>query len=70
MSVRKPIPTVVPTITITLYWSTMETGDDEFNALHANHTWDLVDLPKGKKIVGCKWIFAVKLKADGFSRQI
>lgn len=24
-----------------------------------------MDLPKGKKPVGCKWVFTVKYKADG-----
>ena len=31
-----------------------------------NHTWELVDLPPGAKIIGCKWIFKRKLKQDGF----
>lgn len=30
-----------------------------------NNTWDLVDLPQGKKPVGCKWVYKVKLKSDG-----
>lgn len=30
-----------------------------------NHTWDTVDLPLGKSIVGCKWVYIVKLKVDG-----
>lgn len=37
----------------------------EFDALNANHTWDLVPLPKGKRPISCKWIFKVKYKADG-----
>eukprot|EP00253_Pinus_taeda_P025872 PITA_25872 len=35
---------------------------DEMMALSKNGTWDLVELPKGKKTVGCKWVF--KLKRD------
>lgn len=27
--------------------------------------WDLVNLPKGKKSVGCKWVFTVKVNPDG-----
>jgi hypothetical protein len=27
---------------------------EEVDALHKNHTWDLVDLPQGKSVVGCK----------------
>lgn len=26
----------------------------------------MVDLPKGKKMVGCKWLFTTKYKSDGF----
>ena len=34
-------------------------------ALAKNGTWELTKLPLGKSIVGCKWIFNVKYKADG-----
>jgi len=34
-------------------------------ALQKNETWELVDLPKGKKPVGCKWVFVVKFRVDG-----
>uniref|UniRef100_M1ANG9 Integrase catalytic domain-containing protein n=1 Tax=Solanum tuberosum TaxID=4113 RepID=M1ANG9_SOLTU len=37
----------------------------EFEALHTNHTWDLVNLPNGKKAIGCRWVYKVKPKADG-----
>ena len=32
----------------------------ELNALSKNHTWDLVTLPPGKSVVGCKWIYKIK----------
>ncbi|KAL6311472.1 hypothetical protein AAG906_012053 [Vitis piasezkii] len=38
---------------------------EEIYALEDNHTWKLVDLPQGKKVVGCKWVFAVKVNPDG-----
>ena len=38
---------------------------EEMNALDANGTWDLVHLPAGKKAIGCKWVFAVKVNPDG-----
>ena len=34
-------------------------------ALEKSETWVLVPLPKGKKTVGCKWVFSIKRKADG-----
>ena len=37
----------------------------EMDALEKNKTWELVELPRGKKPVGCRWVFTVKYKADG-----
>jgi len=28
-------------------------------ALYKNKTWDLVKLPNGKKVVGCKWVYLI-----------
>ncbi|KAH9296875.1 hypothetical protein KI387_028557, partial [Taxus chinensis] len=30
-----------------------------------NHTWDLVSLPKGRKMVRCKWVYRTKDIVDG-----
>ena len=38
---------------------------EEIEALQKIHTWDLVDLPLEKSIMGCKWIYKIKTKADG-----
>jgi len=38
---------------------------EEPEALQKNKTWAPVELPKGKKTVGCKWLFSLKYKADG-----
>ena len=38
---------------------------DEITALKRNSTWERCMLPKGKKTVGCKWIFTIKYHADG-----
>ena len=34
--------------------------DEEMQSLHKNQTWDLVQLPKGKKGIGCKWFYTKK----------
>ena len=33
---------------------------EEMESLQKNKTWELVKLPKGKKAIGCKWIFCKK----------
>ena len=38
---------------------------DEVIALKRNSTWERCMLPKGKKIVGFKWLFTIKYHADG-----
>ncbi|KAM2733441.1 hypothetical protein EV2_036866 [Malus domestica] len=39
--------------------------NEELRSLKKNATWDIIDLPAGKKTVGCKWVYTVKYKADG-----
>lgn len=34
-------------------------------SLHANNVWNLVELPKGRQAVGSKWVFTIKVDADG-----
>lgn len=36
----------------------------ELEALDNNDTWEIVDLPKGKKVIGNKWVYKVKLRSD------
>lgn len=38
---------------------------EKMRALIKYDTWDVVNLPQGKKPVGCKWVFTVKYKANG-----
>ena len=40
---------------------------EEMKSFHENHTYDLVKLPKKKKILKNKWVF--KRKNDGNSSQ-
>ncbi|CAI7791126.1 unnamed protein product [Closterium sp. NIES-53] len=39
--------------------------DAEFNSLIENETWELVDLPEGRRSISSKWVFKVKSGADG-----
>ena len=38
---------------------------EEMDALTDNGTWDLVRLPARKKVIGCRWVFTVKVNHDG-----
>ena len=38
---------------------------EELLSLQKNKTWELVHLPRGKKAVGCKWVFTVKQTPEG-----
>ena len=38
----------------------------EISALEANNTWSLTPLPSHKRTIGCKWVYKVKYKSDGF----
>jgi len=38
---------------------------DEIKALEINNTWKLVDLPEGKTLIGFKWVYKIKERADG-----
>ena len=40
--------------------------EEEMQSLHKNNTWKLAQLPKGKKAIGCKWVFA---KKEGFPEK-
>ena len=38
---------------------------EEVNSLQKNNTWEPVDLPPGRKLVQCRWVFKTKFDADG-----
>jgi Reverse transcriptase (RNA-dependent DNA polymerase) len=48
--------------TIPIWCTTMK---EELEALEKNKTWTLMSLPKGKKLVGCKWVYKIKYNSDG-----
>ena len=35
----------------------MEAMVEEMESLNKNKTWELPEFPKGKKLIGCKWVF-------------
>ena len=39
--------------------------NEEIAAIQRNKTWELMNLPKGKKAIGVKWVFRTKFHADG-----
>uniref|UniRef100_A0AAV1TVM9 Reverse transcriptase Ty1/copia-type domain-containing protein n=1 Tax=Peronospora matthiolae TaxID=2874970 RepID=A0AAV1TVM9_9STRA len=55
--------------TPTTFKSAMESSDSgkwkeacdlEFDSLQRNDTWEIVPLPKGRKAIGCRWVFRVR----------
>jgi len=46
-----------------------EAMEVEMSALQRNDIWSIVSVPPGKKLVGCKWIFNLKHRADGTINQ-
>ncbi|GJT78921.1 ribonuclease H-like domain-containing protein [Tanacetum coccineum] len=39
--------------------------NQEMDALLRNGTWELVDLPEGRKAIGSKWIYKIKFRSSG-----
>lgn len=38
---------------------------EKMHALMKNGIWEVVDLPKHRRTIGCKWVFTVKCRVDG-----
>ncbi|KAL0410856.1 UNVERIFIED_CONTAM: Retrovirus-related Pol polyprotein from transposon RE1 [Sesamum latifolium] len=43
----------------------MEAMNLELLALENNHTREVIPLPPGKRAIGCKWVYKLKMKDDG-----
>jgi len=39
--------------------------EEEIKSMRDNDVWDLVELPEGVKLIGCKWIFKTKRDSMG-----
>ena len=38
----------------------LEAMEDEMKSIKTNGDWDLETIPKGAKMVGCKWVYKTK----------
>ena len=43
---------------------------DEIDSMANNQVLDLVELPKGAKTIGCKWVFKLKETPQAMLRHI
>ncbi|GKB99374.1 ribonuclease H-like domain-containing protein [Tanacetum coccineum] len=45
------------------YW--IEAMNNEMDALYRNDTWEVVELPMGRKAISGKWVYKIKYKSSG-----
>jgi hypothetical protein len=62
-STLSPVPSSVRAALVDPNWR--RAMEEEFAALIANNTWDLVRRPVGSNVVTGKWIFKHKFNSDG-----
>jgi hypothetical protein len=62
-SIVLPVPSSVRAALIALNWH--RAMEEEFAALIANNTWELVPRPVGSNVITVKWIFKHKFNSDG-----
>ena len=39
--------------------------DEEIKMIEKNHTWELMQKPEDKEIIGLKWVYKIKYNEDG-----
>ena len=39
--------------------------DEGMDSIENNDTWDLVDLPNDKNLIGVKWVYKIKVNENG-----
>ena len=42
-----------------------QAAQTEYDSILQNKTWEIIDLPKGRKAIGSKWVFKLKYDAEG-----
>src|SRR3954464_12616733 len=42
----------------------VEAMEDEMKSMSSNNVWDLEEIPKGAKTVGCKWVYKTKYDSN------
>jgi hypothetical protein len=42
----------------------VEAIEDEMKSMSSNNVWDLEEIPKGSKTVGCKWVYKTKYDSN------
>lgn len=49
----------------------METGDvRNLDSIYQNNTWVLKEATETMNVLGCRWVFTVKLNADGLVNKL
>jgi hypothetical protein len=43
----------------------LDTMEYEMKSMRSNDVWDLEEIPKGAKTVGCKWVYKTKYDSNG-----
>ena len=44
-----------------------EVVTEEKRSIEKNEIWEIIELSRGKKHVGCKWVFTIKYNANAVS---
>jgi hypothetical protein len=43
----------------------LDAMEDEMRSMSINKVWNLEEIPKGAKTVGCKWVYKMKCDSNG-----
>jgi hypothetical protein len=43
----------------------LDAMEDEMRSMSTNRVWDLEEIPKAAKTVGCKWVYTMKCDSKG-----